>query len=119
MKYADFLATKRLVVPSCGVDVIPDKLHPALKPFQRDLVRWALRKGRAALFSDTGTGKTIMQLAWSQHAADRVLILAPLAVARQTVAEGARFGVPVTYARRQADAARRGQSTMLRPFLKT
>lgn len=106
--YADFLATKQLVVPNAGREVAPDALLPALFPFQRDLVRWALRKGRAALFADTGLGKGVMQLAWAQHAAARVLILAPLAVAQQTVREGARFGVSVTYARQQADAAPAG-----------
>lgn len=108
MTYADFLASKALVVPSCGIDVAADQLHPALFGFQRDLVRWSLRKGRSALFADTGLGKTLMQLAWAQHAADRVLILAPLAVARQTVAEGARFGITVTYARKQADPPESG-----------
>jgi DNA modification methylase/superfamily II DNA or RNA helicase len=106
--YATFLAQKRLVVPACGRDVPADELHPALFPFQRVLVRWSLRKGRAALFADTGLGKTLMQLVWAQHAAERVLILAPLAVAQQTVAEGARFGIDVTYARKQSDAALTG-----------
>lgn len=106
--YAAFLDTKRLTVPSFGVDVEPERLCPALFPFQRDLTRWALRKGRAALFTDTGTGKTIMQLAWAQRAAERVLMLAPLAVARQTVAEGERFGITVTYARSQAGSPRHG-----------
>lgn len=108
--YSEFLATKRLVVPSCGIDVAPDRLHPALFPFQRDLTRWALRKGRAALFAYPGLGKTPMQLAWAQHAGERVLILAPLAVAQQTVREGQKFGIPVTYARRQNQAA--GQITV-------
>lgn len=106
--YSEFLAAKGHVAPNVGVDVAPDDLHPALFPFQRDLVRWALRKGRSAIFADTGMGKTFMQLAWADHAAERVLILAPLAVARQTVAEGQRWGIPVTYARAQAEAAERG-----------
>jgi hypothetical protein len=109
-EYTEFLATKRLVVPSCGIEVTPDKLHPALFGFQRDLTRWALRKGRSALFAYPGLGKTPMQLAWAQHAGERVLILAPLAVAQQTVREGAKFGIPVTYARRQDQAA--GQITV-------
>jgi superfamily II DNA or RNA helicase len=106
--YSAFLAGKRLTVPATGISVTADQLHPALFPFQRDLTRWALLKGRAALFADTGLGKTLMQLEWARHAAERVLILAPLAVAQQTVAEGARWGIPVTYARRQADAAPTG-----------
>jgi DNA modification methylase len=97
--YADFLKSKRMVHGSSGVEVDPDSLPDSLFPFQRDLTRWALRKGRAAIFADTGLGKTLMQLAWAQHAAERVLILAPLAVAGQTVREGARWGIEATYAR--------------------
>ena len=108
MTYSDFLASKRLVAPTCGVTVDPSDLHQGLFDFQRAVVAWALRKGRAALFLDTGLGKTISQLAWAEKAADRALILAPLAVARQTVAEGERFGIPVTYARSQAQAAPTG-----------
>jgi DNA modification methylase len=97
--YTAFLASKRLIVPAAGVVVDPSLLHPALFPFQRDMTRWALRKGRAAIFADTGLGKTLMQLAWAQHAGPRVLILAPLGVARQTVREGERWGIPVRYCR--------------------
>lgn len=104
MTYATFLESKRLVVPSVGVTVKPASLHPSLFPFQRDLTHWALRKGRAALFADTGLGKTLMQLAWAQHAGRRVLILAPLGVARQTVREGERWNIDVHYCRSGADA---------------
>ncbi len=108
--YADFLETKRLTVPSAGIDVSPEQLCPALFGFQRDLVHWALRKGRAAIFAYPGLGKTPMQLAWAQHAGDRVLVLAPLAVAQQTVREGEKFGIPVTYARDQRQV--QGQITV-------
>jgi DNA modification methylase/superfamily II DNA or RNA helicase len=97
--YADFLESKRLIVPSVGRHVEPRALHEALFPFQRDLTVWALRKGRAAIFADTGLGKTLMQLVWAQHAGARVLILAPLGVARQTVREGQRWSIPVRYCR--------------------
>jgi hypothetical protein len=107
-EYATFLASKRLVVPAEGITVAASDLHPALFGFQRDLTRWALRKGRAALFCHPGLGKTLMQLAWAEEIARRSLILAPLAVAQQTVREGAKFGIPVTYARRQAQAAPQG-----------
>lgn len=105
MSYKSFLATKAIVSRTAGCDVAESDLNPNLFPFQRKLVQWALRKGRCALFCDTGLGKTIQQLAWAEHAAERTLILAPLAVAHQTVREGQRFGIPVTYARTQADAA--------------
>lgn len=109
-EYDVFLGTKRLTVPSCGVDVAREDLCPMLFDFQRDLVHWALRKGRAALFAYPGLGKTPMQLAWAQHAGERVLILAPLAVAQQTVREGEKFGIPVVYARSMAQAT--GQITI-------
>ena len=106
--YQSFLESKKLIVPSIGRVVTDDLLSAVLFPFQRDLVRWSLRKGRAALFCDTGLGKTAMQLEWGRHAAARTLILAPLAVAQQTVREGEKFGIPVTYARRQEDAPAAG-----------
>lgn len=115
--YGLFLQTKRLVVPNAGIEVAADDLPAFLFPFQRDMVRWALRKGRAALLEDTGLGKTPQQLVWADQVvrhtaggrdAPRVLILAPLAVARQTVAEGEKWGIPVVYRRNAADLPERG-----------
>ena len=96
--YAEFIERKRIVDAPTGLPVLPP-LNKALFPFQRDIVAWALRRGRAAIFADCGLGKTPMQLEWSKHIQGRVLILAPLAVAAQTVREGAKFGIPVGYAR--------------------
>lgn len=97
--YAAFLERKAIVDPSTGLDTIPD-LNAKLFPFQRDIVTWALKRGRAAIFADCGLGKTPMQLEWARHIPGRVLILAPLAVSAQTVREAAKFGIPnVIYAR--------------------
>ena len=105
MSYADFIATKLVRLPPAGIDADVSSEH--LFPFQRDLVRWALRRGRAAIFASTGLGKSRMQLTWarhvSEHAGRPVLILAPLAVAKQTAAEGASIGVSVTVCREQSD----------------
>jgi DNA modification methylase len=105
--YADFLATKAVTAPAHGLTVDTDALHPALFPWQREIVRWALHRGRAALFEDCGLGKTLQQLVWadavSRATGQPVLILAPLAVAAQTAAEGARFNLPVTICRTQDD----------------
>lgn len=106
--YARFLDRKRIVVSSTGIEVSGDDFPAGMFPWQRDVTRWALRKGRAALFASTGLGKTLMSLAWAQHAAERALILAPLAVAQQTVREGEKWGIPVTYCRAQADAPASG-----------
>lgn len=74
-----------------------------LKGFQVHIVRWALRRGRAAIFANTGMGKTAMQVTWAGHVAEHtglpVLIAAPLCVARQTQQEASKFGVHVEYVR--------------------
>lgn len=104
MDYREFLAGKEIVTPSAGIDVDPATLNPMLFPFQRDIVAWALRKGRAAIFADCGLGKTPMQLSWAHEIPGKVLILAPLAVSQQTVREGKKFGIEVAYARSPVDA---------------
>lgn len=100
--YQEFLARKRVTAPSVGIEPLLD-INPALFDFQRDVVRWALRRGRAAIWADCGLGKSPMALEWSRHVVEhtggRVLILTPLAVAEQFVREGDKFGVPVTHAR--------------------
>lgn len=97
--YSAFLATKRLTVPSAGRAVVDADINPMLFPFQRDLVRWAVRKGRSSIFADTGLGKTFMQVEWARLANVPTLIMAPLSVARQTVREAAKLGVEVVYSR--------------------
>jgi superfamily II DNA or RNA helicase len=103
-KYTEFLEGKRMQIEDAGIVVSPDALNPNLFPFQRDIVRWALRKGRAAIFCDCGMGKTIMQLEFARHVDGPVLILAPLAVAQQTVREGKKFGIDVRYEREMSEA---------------
>lgn len=97
--YEEFISAKANLVVFDGIE--PTDMATHLFPHQRDLARWALKKGRAAVFADTGLGKTSIQLEWARHVSKRgrVLILAPLAVASQTVREGERFGVAVKYSR--------------------
>lgn len=103
MQYDDFIKTKAVHDTACGFE--PANINPALFGFQLDIVEWACRMGRAAIFADTGLGKTAMQIAWAQqvqtHTGGKVLIVAPLCVAHQTVGEGAKFGVDVQYCRHQ------------------
>lgn len=105
--YDDFLAQKRLLAPAVGFEVDEAAINEMLFPFQRAVVRWAVRRGRAALFEDCGLGKTPQQLEWarlvSEHTGGNVLILTPLAVAEQTAREGEKFGVPVTICKTGAD----------------
>ena len=101
MEYDEFLASKRIAQKPNGFE--PQSLNPFLFDFQRDIVTWACRKGRAAIFADCGMGKTIMQLSWAEqvhaHEGGQILIVAPLAVAAQTCREGATFGIEVNKAR--------------------
>lgn len=103
--YSDFLSNKDIVYRSHGHDCNVD-LSCAF-PFQRDIIRWSCKKGRAAVFAGCGLGKTICQLKWAESVCKEtgwnVLILAPLAVAKQTQHEGDKFGVASTVCRKQSD----------------
>ena len=100
-EYAAFLEGKSRRAQAVGFDCQIDA--PYLFPFQRVLTEWALRRGRAAIFAATGLGKTRMEIEWASRVADhsggRVLVLAPLAVAGQTVTEGAKIGIEVAHCR--------------------
>lgn len=97
MNYTDFLLTKQKPVIESGFEV--NNLNDRLFPFQRHIVKWALKRGKAAIFADCGLGKTFMQLEWAfrvQCYTQRpVLILTPLAVSAQTIQEGERWGIEV------------------------
>lgn len=75
-----------------------------LHEWQAEIVRWAVNRGRAAIFADCGLGKTFMQLEWARLIADRTLILAPLSVARQTVREAHKLDIEANYVRSGDDA---------------
>jgi superfamily II DNA or RNA helicase len=109
--YADFVAAKLALHVSSGI-AQPGPLPQSLFPHQLALTTWALKRGRSAIFADTGLGKSRMELAWAdavrKHTGQPVLILAPLAVAAQTAAEGRAIGVDVTVCRDGADVNDRG-----------
>ena len=90
MKYKEFLEQKKIEDRPTGLEVIPD-LNPMLFDFQSDIVKWALKRGRACIFADCGMGKTPMQLEWAHHIPGNVLIVAPLAVSSQTIGEARKF----------------------------
>jgi len=107
--YGAFLASKRLAAPTVGTVVDQATLHPAMKPHQRAITAWAIRKGRAACWLDTGLGKALIGLEWARTLGERTLILAPLGVAQQFVhSEGPKWGIPVTYARSEDEAPATG-----------
>jgi superfamily II DNA or RNA helicase len=105
MNYQEFIERKKIVPIISGFDVDAESLNPSLFDFQRVIVKWALKRGRAAIFADTGLGKTLMQTSWAQEVVNQtggdVLIFAPLCVAHQTVHEGEKFGIAINYCRDQ------------------
>jgi len=106
-KYDDFINSKSKTFENMGIDVDRNSLNPNMFEFQKDIVRWALKKGRAAIFAECGLGKTLMQLSWAdeihKHTGGKILILAPLAVAPQTKEEGEKFGISVNICESQDD----------------
>lgn len=103
--YHEFLKRKTQTAIESGFEA--GELNPKLKPFQDAIVRWGLRRGKAAIFSGCGTGKSIQQLEWSdkvvRHTNGKVLILAPLAVSTQTVGEGNKFDIEVNLCKSASD----------------
>lgn len=108
--YEDFLKSKQIQITPSGFT--PDDLNPSLFEFQRDIDKWAIERGRTAIFADCGLGKTPMQLVWAEAVTRKlnkpVLILAPLAVSKQTEREGKKFGIDVKVASSDMDIKKTG-----------
>jgi hypothetical protein len=116
--YQEFLACKAISDPMTGLGRVPD-LPACLFPFQHDIVSWALRRGRAALFAGTGLGKSLMELSWAdavhRETGKDILHLAPLAVSNQLGREGEKFGIPCKVVSRQSEC---GPGTNITNFQK-
>lgn len=114
--YRALVAGKMRRAQADGFDVAESRINPMLFDWQRHIVRWALRQGRAALFEECGLGKTFQQIEWArlvaEHTGKQTLILTPLAVAHQTVKEAARLGVAAEY-HRSDETARASSSAVI------
>lgn len=99
MEYQEFLKSKYSSHKNYGFDIADTDLNSILFDFQKFLIKVALKKGKYALFTDTGTGKTFMQCEWAKHVSIKtqnpVLILAPLAVAGQTINEAKKLNIDI------------------------
>lgn len=107
MEYQEFLKSKQAYIKPCGFCVERNALNKNLSEWQKDVVTVGLKKGKYALFEDTGLGKTRQQLEFAKQVhiktGGNVLILAPLAVSSQTQKEGQKIGIDVTICRGQQD----------------
>lgn len=102
--YSDFLKTKQYRHGTYNPNAKTEHINKKLFPFQRDITAWAIKKGRAAIFADTGLGKTFMQIEWARLIGGKVLIVAPLSVARQTINEALKIDVNVVYCRNEQES---------------
>jgi len=107
LSYDEWVESKRIKPNATGFIMPACDLNQKLFPWQQEITRWSLAKGKSAIFADCGLGKTPMQLEWANQVCRRtggsVLIVAPLAVSRQTAEIGHEFGIPVTVCRHAAD----------------
>lgn len=99
MTYQQFLESKISKAPTIGHQIDVSDINPRLHDWQKEIVKWAVITGRAAIWADTGLGKTLMQVEWARLSGRTSLIVAPLAVCTQTVREASTVGVSARYVR--------------------
>lgn len=97
MTYKEFLKTKEIRAESCGFDVDRQSITPMAFDYQKDIIAWACKKGKSAILTGCGTGKTLMLLEWARavhkHTNKPVLVVSPLSVVEQTRREGEKFSI--------------------------
>lgn len=97
MEYQEFIRSKQRTIKPMGFEVDKDRLNERLFPWQRDVVQWSVRRGRAALFEECGLGKTLQQLAWAERVHEKtkrpVVVHTPVGVRAQTKQEATKFGI--------------------------
>ena len=107
MTYDEFINSKLLVKTNNVLNVDKSELNDTLFDYQKDLVVWALKLGKSAIFADTGLGKTFMQLEWARIINEKknkpILIVAPLAVTSQTQEEALKLNLHIKYVKEQSE----------------
>lgn len=107
--YLDFLRAKITIAPSTGFDVGFEDISPILKPHQRDIVQWAVKGGRRAIFAAFGLGKSLIQIEIlrliREHEGGNVLVILPLGVRQEFKRDGLMVGVDFKFIRRGAEMA--------------
>lgn len=108
LTYEEFLKTKEMRAEACGFDIDRDSITPYAFDYQKDIITWACKKGKCAILTGCGTGKTLMLLEWCNAVHKQtnkpVLIVSPLSVVNQTQREAQKFEIcTVNVCRKQAD----------------
>jgi len=111
--YSEFLKKKTEVDYDCGFEYPLESIHHKLRDgkwsYEAAIVKWAVRKGRAALFEDCGLGKSKQQAEWLRiicgRNGTRGLIVCPLSIADQTIGEAQEIDISIKYVTDQAQCA--------------
>ncbi|MQV04146.1 DNA methyltransferase [Sinorhizobium meliloti] len=110
--YGDFLRNKIRLAPVSGLQVNADEVNPILKDHQRDIVVWAVRGGKRAVFAAFGLGKSVIQIEVlrliCEKTAGRGLIVLPLGVRQEFRRDGEMLGVDIKFIRRIEEAGETG-----------
>jgi DNA modification methylase len=103
MEYEEFLKNKNNRIVYFGKHFEKNKINNILFDYQKDVVIWACKKGKCAIFLDTGLGKTFVLLEYARLLNEKTLIISPLSVARQTVNEAKKININLKYIRNQSE----------------
>lgn len=105
MEYKEFLRKKSEFNYDSGFVIDDENINVKLFDWQKAIVKWAVRKGRAALFEDCGLGKSFQQIEWARIISEKInksaLIICPLSVAEQTINEGKKLNVEIKYIKQE------------------
>jgi hypothetical protein len=109
-EYQAFLEAKAQLAEPTGLPCDPSEVSPVLKPHQRDMVVWAVRGGRRALFASFGLGKTVVQLevvrlVLAKSGGQRGLIVLPLGVRQEFIRDARLLGLAPTFIRSEAETS--------------
>ena len=107
MDYLDFIASKQIKAVNAGFDIGLSSINQHCFEWQKQLIKLSLKRGKCANFQECGLGKTIQQLCFAdetrKHTGEPSIIIAPLAVANQTKAQGEVFGIDVNICESKKD----------------
>ena len=112
MNYEEFLQSKAFSTEACGFDVDRNTITPMAFDYQKDIITWACKKGKCAILTGCGTGKTLMLLEWARAVHEQtdkpVMVVSPLSVVLQTVREGEKFDICAVNVCRRAEDVKNG-----------
>jgi hypothetical protein len=118
MKYEEFLRSKIVIAPDSGIEIDPSEINSIVKPHQRDMIMWAVKGGRRALFASFGLGKTVCQLEIERILIEKMggkgLIVCPLGVKGEFKHDAEKLlGISIRYVKTMQDCIDAEESILI------